>query len=74
MTNNQRNHSTDEERRGRALTDEDIEELAKAMEDRLTARFYNNLGHGVWDLIWRTLIVAMLAVAAWGAYIEIHRG
>ena len=73
MTDNQKNKSDNaDERRERALTDQDVEALVAAMEGRLLSRFYNNLGHGVWDLVWRVMILAIFAVAAWGAWLEVH--
>ena len=61
-----------EEHEGRVLTDSDIKALADDLEGRLIGRFYNNLGHGVWDLIWRLIITALFALAAWGAWLEMR--
>ena len=69
VTSIQRDHApinTDEERRERALTDEDIAALADALERTLTDRFYHNLGRGFWGLIWRGMILAGMALAAYG--------
>lgn len=58
------------ERRGRALTDEDAKAIAAAladeMEDRLIKRFYHNLGRGLWGLLWKGFLLAMLGLAAYG--------
>ena len=70
MTRIQHDHApinTDEERRERALTDEDIDALSDALERTLTDRFYRNLGRGFWSLIWRGLIIAGLIIAGYGA-------
>ena len=69
VTSIQRDHApinTDEERRERALTDEDIDALAEALERTLSDRFYHNLGRGFWGLIWRGMILAGMALAAYG--------
>lgn len=68
MTLNQ-HHPTapTEERRSRALTDQDIQALADEFESRLVSRFYDNLGRGVWGLAWKALLGAIVLVAAYGA-------
>lgn len=51
----------------RNLTDADIEALATALETRLARHFYLNIGKGVWGFVWKGLLVALLAVAAYGS-------
>lgn len=48
----------------RKLTEADVQAILDAAEDR----FYNNLGKGLWDLVWKTIIVILVGIAAWGAY------
>lgn len=68
MTNTQRDASdVDYERRDRALTDSDIRALADELERQLTERFYTNLGRGLWSIVWRALVGAAVALAAYGA-------
>ena len=67
MTHTQQEQTDEEERRSRALTSADIEALADALEKKLTDRFYNNLGKGLWSLMWKGCILAGLALAAYGA-------
>lgn len=55
------------ERRNRALTDDDIAALADEFESRLVARFYSNLGRGIWGMVWRGIVGAAALVAAYGA-------
>lgn len=59
------------ERRHRMLTDEDIDAIADVLEVRLVERFYSNLGQGVWGLAKKGIIMALLALAAYGAFTEI---
>lgn len=54
------------ERRHRMLTDEDVKAVADELEHRLVARFYSNLGRGVWSLVWKAVVVGLLALAAYG--------
>lgn len=55
----------------RNLTDADVAALtaamADAMEKRLVARFYFNLGKGLWKLIWAAILLGFLWLAAFGA-------
>ena len=50
------------QREDRSLTDADIEALAKALKNE----FYTNLGKGVWALVWKAIMVAVVGVAAYG--------
>lgn len=51
----------------RILSDEDVDAIAAALENRLEERFMVNLGKGVWGLFWKALIVLLVAIAAYGA-------
>ena len=73
MTNQQRIYTNEEERRSRALTDEDIDFLSDELEKKLTARFYNNLGKGVWAMAWKALVWLVIVIAAYGASQELKR-
>lgn len=59
------------ERRTRNMTDGDIEALAEKIvamsEEAIVSRFYKNLGQGLWALVWKSVVVGMLALAAYGA-------
>lgn len=52
----------------RQLTDADASMIAEKLERRLLSRFYTNLGMGFWAIIWRGIIVLLLAIAAYGAF------
>lgn len=68
MTGHQQGHiDIEHERRDRALTDEDVRALADEFESRLVARFYSNLGRGVWGLVWKAVVGAVVLIAAYGA-------
>lgn len=47
----------------RTLTDADIE----AISEKLIGQFYQNLGSGVWALVWRGLILLLISIAIYGA-------
>lgn len=51
----------------RKITDADAEAIAEALKERIKREFYTDLGRGVFGIAWRGLIVALVAVAAWGA-------
>jgi len=57
-----------DERRYRALTDDDVKKIVDCLEDRLEQRFYINLGRGIWAFVWRAAVAGLLALAAWGHY------
>lgn len=57
---------------GRNLTDGDVEAIVDALEERITKKFYTDLGKGVWAAVWRTLLTAALIVAAYGATRGFH--
>lgn len=59
-----------EERRSRVLTDEDAEAVAAAFKRQVLGDLYKNFGMGVWGIIWRALIVGLLAIAAFGAGVD----
>lgn len=56
-----------EEQQNRSLTDADIQALTDALLERAKGEFYKDLGRGFWGLAWRGAVVALLAVAAYGA-------
>ena len=49
----------------------DVIALANEIEKRMVDRFYNDLGRGVWGVTWRVLMMAVLAIAAYGSIKEI---
>jgi hypothetical protein len=51
----------------RNLSDGDVAAIVDALEVRLTDKFYRDLGKGLWGLVWKVLIGALLFVASYGA-------
>ncbi|EFX60334.1 hypothetical protein DAPPUDRAFT_343363 [Daphnia pulex] len=51
----------------RLLTDEDVQAITDALEQRVVERFYGDLGKGVWTLVWRAIVLGILAVAVYGS-------
>lgn len=56
------------ERRARRLTEGDVDAIVDALEQRMTEKFYSDLGRGLWGYVRRGLIYAALAIAAYGAW------
>jgi hypothetical protein len=51
----------------RTLTDADIDAIVNKAEEVILSRFYRNLGKGLWSMVWRAIVVAIVAIAAYGA-------
>ena len=56
-----------QDRRARTLTDADIDALTEALREKVITEFYQDLGKGIWALVWRGIIIAAIAIAAIGA-------
>lgn len=56
------------ERRARLLTDGDVDAIVNALERRMTEKFYADLGRGLWAYVRKGLLLALLSVAAYGAW------
>jgi hypothetical protein len=57
----------------RNLTDADVEAITEALREKVIMEFYRDLGRGVWGLVWRAIVMAMIAIAAFGAVKEFHQ-
>lgn len=51
----------------RKLSDDDVRAIVDEMEQRMTERFYGDIGRGVWAVVWKALIAALVLVAAYGS-------
>ena len=51
----------------RSLSDDDIKEIVDQLETRVAERFYNDLGRGVWSIVWKAIVLAIVGVAAYGS-------
>jgi hypothetical protein len=51
----------------RQLSDGDVTAIVDALETRLTDKFYRDLGKGLWGLVWKAIIGALVFIAAYGA-------
>lgn len=51
----------------RTLTDEDIEAITEALEKKMTTKIYHDLGKGIFGMIWRGILLAIVSIAAYGA-------
>lgn len=51
----------------RNLSDADIEVLANRLQEKLVENFYQNLGSGVWALVWRGIVIILIILAMYGA-------
>jgi hypothetical protein len=52
----------------RNLTDADVAALVDAFEVRMTDKFYRDLGKGFWGMVWKAVVLACIAMAAYGAW------
>lgn len=50
----------------RTLTDADVEAIADALQERIKAEFYHDLGAGVWSLAWKAIVGIIIAIAYYG--------
>lgn len=55
------------EKNNRNLTDADVEAIATRLKEKAIKEFYADLGKGVWAMVWRAMVMAIVAVAAYGA-------
>lgn len=51
----------------RNLTDADAKAIAREVRNLVVEEFYQDIGKGVWGVIWRTIVAGLLLLAAWGA-------
>lgn len=51
----------------RNLTDEDVQAIVSALSAKVKQEFYADLGRGVWGLVWKAVIGALVALAAYGS-------
>ena len=51
----------------RTLTDADIDAICVALQARIEKRFYQDLGRGLWGLVWKAALGFLIFVAAQGA-------
>lgn len=48
------------------LSDEDINKLCDKLCDRIENRLYTNIGSGIMGLLWRGILIAIIAIASYG--------
>lgn len=58
---------TDQQQHERTLSDDDVEAIADKLLEKWEAKFYHNIGKGVWDVVKKFLFVVLLGIAAYGA-------
>ena len=51
----------------RKLTDADIDAIVDRLETKVAERFYGDLGRGVWGVVWKAIVVAIVGIAAYGS-------
>ncbi len=51
---------------GRQLTEADVDAIVAGLEERLEERFYQNLGKGLWGVVWKVAMGLLLLLAAYG--------
>ena len=66
-----------EERRKRTLTDDDAQAIAdafnyKLMKEQILNEIYQDIGKGVFGIIWKMFVTALIGIAAYGATKGFH--
>lgn len=56
----------------RTLTDADVDAIAEKLLQAGAKRFYLEAGRGLWGLVWKVIVVALVALAAYGAGVGKH--
>lgn len=51
----------------RTLTDADVAAIVAKGEEVILARFYRNLGMGLWGVIWKAVVLGLIGLAAYGS-------
>lgn len=52
----------------RTLSDDDIDAITDALHAKIVNDFYGNVGKGMWAVVWKVIMGAMIGLAAYGAY------
>lgn len=55
------------------LSDAEIDRIVDKVVDKLEKKIYINVGQGIVALIWRGIIIALLAIAAYGAGVHFFK-
>jgi uncharacterized protein YqeY len=51
----------------RILSDEDVEAVADKLLEKIEAKVYHDMGKGLWGIVSKVLLAAMIGLAAYGA-------
>jgi len=51
----------------RKLSDADVNAIVDQLETKVAERFYGDLGRGVWGVVWKAIVVAIVGIAAYGS-------
>ncbi len=62
MVEERRKHKRDGQ-----LSEEDRDAIARKVFSRFQDQFYMNVGKGLWRLVWKVVILGLIAIAAYGA-------
>ena len=52
----------------RQLSDADVTAIVDALEEHLTDKFYRDVGKGLWGMVWKAFVGALVSIAAYGAF------
>jgi hypothetical protein len=55
------------ENSSRTISDADVDAITEALREKVIEGLYRDLGKGIWGLVWRGVVVALIAIAAFGA-------
>jgi len=51
----------------RQLSDSDVIAIVDALEERLTDKFYRDVGKVFWGLVWKAILSTAMFIATYGA-------
>jgi hypothetical protein len=57
----------------RKLTEDEVNSIANSVCDKMLERLYKNTGSGMFSLLWKGILIGIIAIAAYGVGIK-HLG
>lgn len=54
------------DQRARNLTEADVDAIVEGLCKRVKSEFYQDIGKGFWNFVWKAVIASMIGIAAYG--------
>lgn len=68
----QQERNDEQQLTGIHLSDDDVNRIVDKVCEQIENRLYNNVGQGIVSLVWRGVLLAVIALAAYGVAGQIH--